>query len=115
MWDLIRDYWVRWVCGLVAAILAGAWAWMLRKLKHYKQEQDALRTGVVAMLHDRLYSHCMYYIEKGYADTEDRDNVEQLYKAYHQLGGNGTGTDLYNRFRELPFVKGDTNNGNHLG
>ncbi len=28
-------------------------------------------------------------------------NIEYLYRGYHALGGNGTGTELYERVKEL--------------
>ena len=30
-------------------------------------------------------------------------NIEYLYNAYHALGGNGTGTELYQRVQKLPL------------
>ena len=30
-------------------------------------------------------------------------NLEYLYRSYHALGGNGTGTELYNRAKALPI------------
>ncbi len=30
-------------------------------------------------------------------------NIEYLYKSYHALGGNGTGTELYTRAKSLPL------------
>ena len=33
-------------------------------------------------------------------------NLEYLYRSYHALGGNGTGTELYNRAKGLP-IKND--------
>ena len=30
-------------------------------------------------------------------------NLTYLYKTYHTMGGNGTGTELYNRAKALPI------------
>lgn len=43
------------------------------------------------------------YIEKGYIDLPGLKNIEYLYKSYHALGGNGTGTELYTRAKALPI------------
>ena len=32
-----------------------------------------------------------------------QENIEYLYKSYHALGGNGTGTELYTRAKSLPL------------
>lgn len=38
--------------------------------------------------------------------TDAMRNLEYLYRSYHALGGNGTGTELYNRAKALP-IKND--------
>ena len=63
----------------------------------------AIKEGLLAILHDRLYQACTYYITLGYIDTVGLKNIEYIYKAYHPLGGNGTGTELYNRAKALPL------------
>ena len=63
-----------------------------------------MEDGLKGLLHDRIserYHECEL---KGFADVRDRENMEILYDSYHTLGGNGTGTDLYNKMRELPTV-----------
>ena len=54
-------------------------------------------------MHDRLYQSCTYYIKQGHIDMGGLKNIEYLYKSYHALGGNGTGTELYNRAKALPL------------
>lgn len=92
MWNFIIQYWVGWVFGLLsAAVIAVA--------VKYK----ALLDGVLAILHDRIYQACQFYIAQGYVDMAGLKNVEYLYRSYHALGGNGTGTELYNRVKALPI------------
>ena len=45
------------------------------------------------------------YIEKGWADMDDRSNMENVWLQYHALGGNGDMNDLRRTFRHLPMVK----------
>lgn len=71
------------------------------------KEQKYLHDGVLAMLHDRLYLICTHYIKMGYIDTDGLDNVGVIYRAYHGLKGNGTGTNLYKRVCALPIKEGD--------
>lgn len=40
---------------------------------------------------------------QGSIDTSGLKNIGYLYKSYHALGGNGTGTELYNRAKALPL------------
>ena len=78
-------------------------------LKKKAIEQEAIKTGMIAILHDRLFQLCNYYLELGYIPLDKAeeilDNLKILYDAYHALGGNGTGTDIYNRTKKLPLRK----------
>ena len=68
-----------------------------------KKQDDLVRTGVIVMLHDRLYQACRYYLNRGDIDEPGFDNVTALYNAYHALGGNSTGTRLYEAVKQLPI------------
>lgn len=68
---------------------------------------DEIEDGVDAILHDRIYQSCHHYLKLGYIDTSGLKNLEYLYKSYHALGGNGTGTELYNRAKALPIKDND--------
>ena len=105
MWEQFKTYWFNWLLGGCTAILAAAWAWMVKKYKAIHAQQTANNQGTLALLKDRLFQSCTYYIERGYCGVADRENIESLYNAYHAMGGNGTGTDLYNKVRELPLNK----------
>lgn len=92
MWEFIIQYWAECAFGLLsAAVVAVA--------VKYK----ALLDGVLAILHDRIYQACQFYLAQGYVDMAGLKNVEYLYRSYHALGGNGTGTELYNRVKALPI------------
>lgn len=92
----IIQYWAEWAFGLLgAAIIAVA--------VKYK----ALLDGVLAILHDRIYQACQHYLAQGWIDASGLKNLEYLYKSYHTLGGNGTGTELYNRAKALPIKQED--------
>lgn len=96
MWQFVLQYWAEWAFGLLgAAIIAVA--------VKYK----ALLDGVLAILHDRIYQSCHHYLKLGYIDASGLKNLEYLYKSYHALGGNGTGTELYNRAKALPIKDND--------
>lgn len=97
----IVEYWVQ-----LTAIASGTFAVLrliVKKRKEEKAEQGALKEGVLALLHDRLYQGCTHHINNGYITTEELKNMEYLYNGYHELGGNGTGTELYERVKDLPL------------
>ncbi len=68
-----------------------------RELNTRLSEQDAMKEGILAMLHDRLYQEGERLLLQEHCTIEERKNIEYIYQAYHKLGGNGTGTEIYNR------------------
>ena len=87
----------------ISGILAAAYRRLSKRIKEQEQERQAIKTGLLAILHDRLYQACQFYIAQGYVDMAGLKNVEYLYRSYHALGGNGTGTELYSRVKALPI------------
>ena len=83
----------QWMCVLgIPSLLAGLVTFI--KLK--------------AMLQDRLLQGYKHYLEKGWADLDDRKNLENVWVQYHALGGNGDMNDLRFTFRHLPMSPGGT-------
>ena len=75
------------------------------KAEQAKKETIAIAEGVKALLRDRLLQGYKHYIEKGFADMDDRSNMENVWLQYHALGGNGDMNDLRRTFRHLPMAK----------
>ena len=81
----ISAHWTEWAIGLLGL----GWGYLVKKVTEYKTIKD----GLLAIMHDRLYQSCTYYIKQGHIDMGGLKNIEYLYKSYHALGGNGTGTE----------------------
>lgn len=77
-----------------------------KKAEEAEKKSAAIAMGIQALLQDRLLQGYKFYAEKGWADYDDRKNLENVYKQYHVLGGNGQMNDLRKTFRRLPMVKG---------
>lgn len=114
MLDFVAKYWLEALFGGILAALSFAvkriWGRVqaqqaaAEKLAQDKDaERIAIREAVLALLHDRLYSLARYYLDRGWVTIQDLDNLEYLYTAYHALGGNGTGTELFERCKALPI------------
>lgn len=88
---------------LAFTLLGAAVGFLWKKLMDMVKEQKHLHDGVLAMLHDRLYQSCTFYMKEGWINTAGLNNIGIIYKAYHGLGGNGTGTNLYERACALPI------------
>ena len=106
----------QWLCllgiqGAVVAILTIVINKTTHKIEQNaesnRRETGAIKDGVKALLKDRLLQGYKHYInDVGYADEHDRENMENVYKQYHALKGNGDMKDLRKTFRKLPFVQG---------
>lgn len=121
MVEFIIKYWLEVGFGLLCAAVGAGFKLVSKKLKERQEEEEArraqrqkeeearwaeqesLKEGVLALLHDRLYQGCRYHIHNGEIADEEMKNMEYLYNGYHALGGNGTGTELYERVKKLPL------------
>ena len=63
----------------------------------------AVKKGVQALLRDRLIQGYKFYAHQGFADVDDRSNLENVYVQYHALGANGVMDDLHTKFLQLPL------------
>ena len=70
-------------------------------------KEDLLTTklALIALLHDRVYNACVFYINQTYISVEDMKNLKHLFEAYSGLGGNGLCHELYARVLKLPLSK----------
>ena len=76
------------------------------KIKLTEKKTESVQLGIQALLRDRLYQSYLHYTEKGYAPIYARENFENMYKQYHNLGANGVMDDLYDKFINLPLERG---------
>jgi len=80
--------------AIVATIVVSLWV-----------QTRAIKRGVQALLRDRLIQGYKYFESKGYADIDDRNNLENVYIQYHALGQNGVMDDLRGKFLALPTTE----------
>ena len=77
-----------------------------RTAEEARRESMAIANGTKALLRDRLLNGYKGYIAQGWADLDDRGNMENMFQQYHTLGGNGDMNDLRHTFRALPMTQG---------
>lgn len=85
--------------GLVISALFGA---VVTALTVFFKRQKAVEEGLKALLKSEIRREYKELETKEYISIADLDNVEGLYKPYHAMGGNGTGTELVERIRNMP-------------
>ena len=86
----------------IPSIISGILAFLVGKVLGGFKRMEALERGVQAILRDRLYQAYNHFVDKGYAPLYARENFENMYQQYHNLGKNGVMDDIHARFFELP-------------
>lgn len=69
-----------------------------------EKENRAIRDGLCAVLRDRIIQSATHHEEKGFIPLRDMENMSLMYQAYHNLGGNGLVTKVYEEVLELPHL-----------
>ena len=90
------------IANCIYAILCMAVGYLWNKLKYYDNKQKNTDEGLRALLKDRLISIYTEVKKDKYITFDQIDRANMIYKAYHGLGGNGTGTAIIEELREMP-------------
>ena len=88
--------------GLVVTFTGFLYRSFTKSLREREQKQEALEQGIIALLKERLLDIYSQYMEKGYYSIHARNRTDILFKAYEQLGGNGTVKSLIDALKKLP-------------
>lgn len=73
------------------------------RVQAIEDEQGAMKEALIGILHNELYQNCQEIINRGTITVGELDNLNLIYAPYHNLGGNGTGTKLYELASNLPI------------
>lgn len=83
---------------IVLTALMGYIVWML---KHQKKDRDANSKGTMLLLRVQIIEYHDKYIREGKIPSYAYENFDEMYQAYHELGGNGMITKMYEEVQEL--------------
>ena len=83
---------------IVLTALMGYVVWIL---KEQKKDRDANSKGTMLLLRVQLIEYHSKYMGLGEIPTYAYQNFCEMYKAYHDLGGNGMVTKMYEEIQEL--------------
>lgn len=106
------------VVSVLTAVLAsgGLWSFLSKKqeirfeeLERKRKEEaeaeeknDVKTKLLVGLAHDRLIYLTKKYLEEGWINTEDYENLTYMYEPYIQGGGNGTVKRNMEKVEKLP-------------
>ena len=89
------------ILTIVTALLAssGLWAFLGSRL----EKNSAERELIIGIGHIELVFFGMQFIERGWITREEYETMQDLYKPYIKLGGNGSGTKIMQEIEKLPI------------
>ena len=89
------------IVTIITSIIAssGLWAFLGKKL----ERNDAERELIIGIGHVELVFFGMQYIDRGWITKDEYDTMQDLYKPYIKLGGNGSGTKIMKEIENLPI------------
>lgn len=83
-------------------ILLGYIVWLL---KQQKKSRDANSKGTMLLLRVQLIAYHDKYMKRGSIPSYAYENFDEMYNAYHNLGGNGMITHMKHEIDELRLNK----------
>ena len=87
---------------VVLPVLLGYIVWLL---KNQKRDRDANSKGTMLLLRVQLIEYHDKYMRLGEIPSYAYENFNEMYDAYHKLGGNGMVTKMKQEIEELHFKK----------
>ena len=92
------------VFPMVIPVLSWACGWLVRGHRKEEERDRAVEAGLRTLLRAELLEIHARYVPLGSIPLASMEEVERIYQAYHSLGGNGTGTKIYEEIKALPTV-----------
>ena len=83
-------------------MFVGGVSYIRTKMQKLRDENKALRLGVQALLRGQMISEYNKWSERGYAPIWAKENFENVWNNYHNLGANGVMDDIHEKFIDLP-------------
>lgn len=86
------------IVTIALPIVLGYIVWLL---KEQKKDRNANSKGTMLLLRVQLIEYHNKYMEVGEIPSYAYQNFCEMYTAYHNLGGNGMITKMYEEIQEL--------------
>ena len=87
---------------IVLPAVLGYIVWLL---KQRKKSEDANSKGTMLLLRVQLIEYHDRYTALGHIPSYAYENFVEMYNAYHDLGGNGMVTHMYEEVKKLEIRK----------
>lgn len=88
---------------IILPIALGYIVWLLQQ---QKKDKNANGRGTMLLLRVQLIEYHTKYMRLGEIPSYAYQNFEEMYEAYHDLGGNGMVKKMYEEIKELHIKSG---------
>lgn len=79
-------------------------------IENEKKQYQCLLTGMKILLRNCIYDICNKVKKRGYFYLYELEQLDETFKVYESLGGNGTAHRIYDEVKEKYEVKTDMSN-----
>jgi len=96
------ESWLQILVAVFSSVLAssGLWAFIVKRV----EKKDVKTQMLVGLGHDRIMSLGLTYIERGWINHDEYENLyHYLYQPYEKLGGNGSAKRIMQDVDKLPI------------
>lgn len=89
------------ILTIITSLLAssGLWAFLSSRLERNNAEREL----IVGIGHIEIVFFGMQFLERGWITEDEYETMQELYKPYVKLGGNGSGTKIMKEIEKLPI------------
>lgn len=82
--------WQQILAWFIPFVLGSAITFLINRVKKDKKKDKAIETGVQALLRNEIIRRYREFESKGEISILDKENLEEMFEQYKNLGGNGT-------------------------
>lgn len=91
-----------WLAILTFLVQCGVFKFLYSFVGEYRKRDKARDNAVRSLLRTEIINICHKTEEKGFLPIYNLENINDMYKAYKALGGNGAIDELYSQTKSYP-------------
>lgn len=104
MLESIKDYWFL-ISSIALPFVSYVVGKYVNKIKKSETEKDAIKGALFVLTQSVLLDRCERYRSQGWCSYEAKQALQNLYREYHNLGGNSFITAMVDSCMKLPDMQ----------
>lgn len=88
-----------------SGVLLAIFRYFLGRIRETDKKTEAVCLGVQALLRNQMIHEYNKALERGYAPIYAKQNFENMWIQYHNLGANGVMSEIHDTYVHLPTEK----------